>query len=365
MHIICNTSALTEAVLNAQMAAGSKTTSQILEGLLFEAEKDIIRITGYNQDLGIITEVPAETVEEGRIVINAKILGNILRLLPYDKVIIKSDDKLHIKIESANIYYDLMGMQARDFPELPQMTESDDISIQEGVLKDMIRRTVFSAAVTDVKAVHKGIKFEVNPGELVFVAIDSHRLAIRREFLNYNGKSDEFVVPSDTMQLVAKLAGDGEDEVLIKRGRRDVRFIIGSSVVYSRLLDGEFMKYASILPKDFKVTVRVNVNEMIAATERTSVMISERIKAPLKLDITDEVITISTETESGSSENTVSCEKLGDDLNIGVQSRFLLEALRAAQDEVAHVKFNGKTDPICIMPVDNDSYYYLILPVRL
>ena len=365
MHIICNTNELTEAVLNAQMAVGSKTTSQILEGLLFEAENSLIRITGYNQDLGIITEIPAETVEEGKVVINAKILGNILRLLPYDKVIIKSDEKLHIKVESANINYDLIGMQARDFPELPQMTESDDISIQEKVIKDMIKRTVFSAAVTDVKAVHKGIKFEVNPGELVFVAIDSHRLAIRREFLNYNGKSDEFVVPSDTMQLIAKLAGDGEDDVIIKRGRRDIRFIIGSNIVYSRLLDGEFMKYESILPKNYKVSVRADTAEFIAAAERTSVMISERIKAPLKLDITDENVLISTESESGSSENTVNCEKTGDDLTIGVQSRFLLEALRAAQDDTVHIKFNGKTDPICIMPLDNDSYFYLILPVRL
>ncbi len=365
MHIICNTSELTEAVLNAQMAAGTKTTSQILEGLLFETGEDSIKITGYNQDIGIVTGIGAEIVEQGSIVINAKILGNILRLLPYERVIIKSDDRLRIQIESANINYELMGMSAKDYPELPLMSDPSDISVQGGVLKDMIRRTVFSAAVTDVKAVHKGIKFEVNPGELVFVAIDSHRLAIRREFLNYNGPKDEFVVPSDTMQQVQKLITEDEEDVVIKRGRRDVQFIIGNYTVYSRLLDGEFMRYASILPSKYALQVKINTEECISAVERTSVMISDRIKAPLKLDITDSTINISTETESGSSENMIACEKTGPDLVIGVQSRFILDALRAASDEEVYINFNGKIDPICIMPLDNDSYFYLILPVRL
>ncbi len=365
MHIICNTSELTEAVLNAQMAAGTKTTSQILEGLLFEATEEKVKITGYNQDIGIVTEVEAETVEPGSIVINAKILGSILRLLPYERVIIKSDDRLRIQIESANINYELMGMASKDYPELPLMSESSDVSVQGGVLKDMIRRTVFSAAVTDVKAVHKGIKFEVNPGELVFVAIDSHRLAIRREFLNYNGPKDEFVVPSDTMQLIQKLIADDEEDVLIKRGRRDVQFVINNYTVYSRLLEGEFMRYASIIPTKYALKVKINTEECISAVERTSVMISDRIKAPLKLDITDNTVDISTETESGSSENTIACEKEGADLVIGVQSRFLLEALRAAADDEVYVNFNGKIDPICVMPLDNDSYFYLILPVRL
>ena len=365
MHIICNTSELTEAVLNAQMAAGTKTTSQILEGLLFETGDDSIKITGYNQDIGIVTKVGAEIVESGNIVINAKILGNILRLLPYERVIIKSDDRLRIQIESANINYELMGMAAKDYPELPLMSDPSEISVQGGVLKDMIRRTVFSAAVTDVKAVHKGIKFEVNPGELVFVAIDSHRLAIRREFLNYNGPKDEFVVPSDTMQQVQKLITEDEEDVVIRRGRRDVQFIIGNYTVYSRLLEGEFMRYSSILPSKYALQVKINTAECISAVERTSVMISERIKAPLKLDITDNTVNISTETENGSSENMISCEKTGQDLVIGVQSRFILDALRAADDEEVYINFNGKVDPICIMPLDNDSYFYLILPVRL
>lgn len=251
MKIICNTSILAEAAMNVQKAVMTKTAMPILEGILFTTTDHGLKLTGYDLEIGIETVIEADIIEEGSVILNAKTFCDIIRHIPYDKVIFETDDKLQCKIYCGDIEYYMSGINPKDYPELPVIVNGKDIEVSQKVLKDMIKKTIFSVAINDVRVIHKGIKFEIRPGEIRLVAIDSHRIAIRKEFINYNGEELSFVVPSKTMGETMKLIPDDDKFVKIGLGRRHILFEINGYTIISRLLEGEFMKYESIIPQNF------------------------------------------------------------------------------------------------------------------
>ncbi len=365
MKIICNTSILNDAAMNVQKAVMTKTTMPILEGILFETDSDCIKLTGYDLEIGIETKVKADIIEEGSVILNAKTFCDIIRHIPYDKVIFETDEKMQCKIYCGDIEYYMTGINAKDYPELPVIVNGKEISINQKILKDMIKKTIFSVAVNDVRVIHKGIKFEIKPGEIRLVAIDSHRIALRKEFIAYNGEEISFVVPSKTMGEIMKLIPEEDNFVKIGLGRRHILFEIDGYTVISRLLEGEFMKYESIIPQNFNTVVRAKTRELTDSIERVSLIITDRFKAPLKLEFNGDEIKISTATALGTASDKLEASVDGNNIEIGIQSRYILDALRASEEEEILINMVNPLSPICIVPTTGETFLYLILPVRL
>lgn len=365
MKIICNTSILAEAVMNVQKAVMTKTAMPILEGILFTAEDNGVKLTGYDLEIGIETTIEADVIEEGSVIINAKTFCDIIRHIPYDKIIFETDDKLQCKIYCGDIEYFMTGISPKDYPELPVIINGKDIDISQKILKDMIKKTIFSVAVNDVRVIHKGIKFEIKPGEIRLVAIDSHRIAIRKEFIEYNGEELSFVVPAKTMGEIMKLIPEGDGFVKIGLGRRHILFEINGYTIISRLLEGEFMKYESIIPTNYNTVVRTKSKDMISSVERVALIITDRFKAPLKLEFRENELKISTATALGTANDKLEVSVDGNDIEIGIQSRYILDALRAGEEEEILIGMVSPTNPVCIIPTSGESFLYLILPVRL
>lgn len=365
MKIICNTSVLAEAVMNVQKAVMTKTAMPILEGILFTAEDKGVKLTGYDLEIGIETTIEADVIEEGSVILNAKIFCDIIRHIRYDKVIFETDDKLQCRIYCGDTDYNMTGINPKDYPELPVIINGKDINISQKILKDMIKKTIFSVAVNDVRVIHKGIKFEIKPGEIRLVAIDSHRIAIRKEFIEYNGEELSFVVPAKTMGEIMKLIPDGDDFIRIGLGRRHILFEINGYTVISRLLEGEFMKYESIIPQSFNTVVRAKTKNLIECIESVSPFITDRFKAPLKLEFREDELKISTATALGTANDKLEVSIDGNDIEIGIQSRYILDALRAGEEEENLIGMVSPTNPVCIIPTTGESFLYLILPVRL
>ncbi len=365
MKIICNTSILSEAASNVQKAVMTKTAMPILEGILFTTTDHGLKLTGYDLEIGIETVIEADIIEEGSVILNAKTFCDIIRHIPYDKVIFETDDKLQCKIYCGDIEYYMSGINPKDYPELPVIVNGKDIEVSQKVLKDMIKKTIFSVAVNDVRVIHKGIKFEIRPGEIRLVAIDSHRIAIRKEFINYNGEELSFVVPSKTMGETMKLIPDDDKFVKIGLGRRHILFEINGYTIISRLLEGEFMKYESIIPQNFNTVVRIKTKELIDSIERVSLIITDRFKAPLKMEFEENEIRMSTTTALGTANDKLEASIDGNDIEIGIQSRYILDALRASEEDEVMINMVNPLSPVCIVPTTGDSFLYLILPVRL
>ena len=365
MKIICNTSILAEAVMNVQKAVMTKTAMPILEGILFTADEKGVKLTGYDLEIGIETTIEADVIEEGSVIINAKTFCDIIRHIPYDKIIFETDEKLQCKIYCGDIEYYMTGISPKDYPELPVIINGKDIDISQKILKDMIKKTIFSVAVNDVRVIHKGIKFEIKPGEIRLVAIDSHRIAIRKEFIDYNGEELSFVVPAKTMGEIMKLIPDGDDFIKIGLGRRHILFEINGYTIISRLLEGEFMKYESIIPTNYNTVVRTKTKDMISSVERVALIITDRFKAPLKLEFREDELKISTATALGTANDKLEVSVDGNDIEIGIQSRYILDALRAGEEDEVLIGMVSPTNPVCIIPTTGESFLYLILPVRL
>ncbi len=365
MKIICNTSILAEAAMNVQKAVMTKTAMPILEGILFTADEKGVKLTGYDLEIGIETVIEADIIEEGSVIINAKTFCDIIRHIPYDKIIFETDDKLQCKIYCGDIEYYMTGISPKDYPELPVIINGKDLDISQKILKDMIKKTIFSVAVNDVRVIHKGIKFEIKPGEIRLVAIDSHRIAIRKEFIEYNGEELSFVVPAKTMGEIMKLIPDGDGFIKIGLGRRHILFEINGYTIISRLLEGEFMKYESIIPTNYNTVVRTKSKDMISSVERVALIITDRFKAPLKLEFRENELKISTATALGTANDKLEVSVDGNDIEIGIQSRYILDALRAGEEEEILIGMVSPTNPVCIIPTTGESFLYLILPVRL
>lgn len=366
MKFICDTALLSAACQSVQRAVSAKTSIPAIEGIYIKALGSELILTGYDLELGITTSVAARVEENGGIVLNARVLCDILRKLPADTVSVESDERQMAIIRSGEMKYSLIGISPEEYPELPTVTGGFPIVLPQDILREMIRQTIFSVAVNENKVVHTGIKFEIESGEIKLIAVDGFRLAVRKEATDYAGDPITFIVPAKTLSEVVKLFSGEEDAVVsIGVGKRHIVFEVGGYKVVSRLLDGEFLNYRSAIPNLVSTTVRVSTQALIDSIERTSLIITDKIKSPLRCNFEGSEIRISSMTSLGSANDRVPAEITGAPVEIGFNNRFLIEALRVCDTDEVYLQLNGSVAPILIVPPQGDSFLFLILPVRL
>ena len=365
MKFICATTLMSDACQNVQRAVSTKNAIPALEGIYLKALGNEVILTGYDLEVGINTSVTAMVDENGGIVLNARVLCDILRKLPGETVEIKSDERHMAVITCGNAVFSLVGISPKEYPELPSVTGGFPIVISQELLREMIRQTIFAVATSDTKVVHTGIKFEISENLIKLIAVDGFRLAIRKEAINYSGEFTTFIVPSKTLSEAVKLFGSGDETISISVGKKHLIFEIGSYSVVSRLLDGEFLNYNSAIPVECATKVKVETRSFIDSLERISLIITDKIKSPIRCAFKDNNINVSSTTALGSANDAVSASIEGADLDIGFNNRFLIEALRVCDTDEVNIKLNGSVAPILILPPQGDSFLFLILPVRL
>lgn len=366
MKFSCNTQTLSENCQNVQRAVSSKTSIPAVECIYIKADNGALTLTGYDLELGIHTTIPAKIEEAGGILINARVLCDILRRLPGEYVSIESDERQMANITSGEAKYSIMGMSPEEYPELPSVTGGLPINIPQNVIKEMVRQTIFAVAVNDIsKIVHTGIKFDIEERLISLIAVDGFRLAIRKEAIDYEGEALSFVVPAKTMSEVVKLIDDDESLMSLGVGKRHIEFETNGYRVVSRLLEGDFLNYKTAIPASSTTTVKVNTKLMVDSIERTSLIISDKLTSPVRCLFNDNTIKISSSTTIGTATDKIAAEIIGDAVEIGFNNRFLLDALKVSDTDEVKIELNGGVSPIIILPPEGDSFIFLILPVRL
>jgi DNA polymerase-3 subunit beta len=369
MKFKCSAEDLSQACQNVQRAISNKTTIPALEGIFIRAaEEGALELTGYDLEVGIQTRVAAEVGEPGSVVLNAKVLCDILRRLPGEDLEMECDSRCLASIASGESRYRINGMGAEEYPELPSITGGVPLPVPHGILKEMIRQTIFAVAVNpDTKPIHTGVKFEIDRGELRLAAIDGFRLAVRREPIAYDGEQLNFVVPPKALGEIMKMAAADDEDVSVAVGRRHIVFDIGRYHMVSRLLDGEFMNYRAAIPTAFKTEAAADTRALVAAIERISLIITEKIRSPIRCDILPEKgrLEFSCATGVGTARDSVGADISGESFEVGFNNRFLLDALRACDTDQVRINFNGAVQPVVILPPEGDAFLFMVLPVRL
>lgn len=366
MKFSCEKSTLLDAVSISSRAVSGKSAIALLEGLLFQAT-DHLMLTGYDLTLGIRTSISADIIEQGHAVLNARIFGDIIRKLPDDTVYIEINDKLMTTIKCGRSIFNLIASPADDYPQLPDVSQESSISITETTLKNMIAKTIFAVSDNESKPIHTGELFEAQENNLQIAAVDGYRVSVRREKIEKTvDKEMKFVVPGSALREIERILGDNDTLVSIYPDEKHILFSIGDTQLITRLIEGEFLNYRAAIPSDADFRITADTKELITCIERVSLIISEKLKNPVRLVFDGEILKLSCITAIGKSYDECSYEGQVDNLEIGFNNRYLLDALRACSDEKQVViALKGALNPIVITPLEGDAFTYLVLPVRL
>ena len=365
MKFICNEKYLAAAVNIVQKAASNKTTLPILKGILIEANNDHIRLVGNNLDIAIENEIEAEVIENGSVVISSRLFGDIIRKLPDSDILLSSDEdnNVHISCEESN--FDLIGQPAEEFPSLPEVVDENVYTFDKNVFKNMVRQTSFAASIDETRPILTGELIEIDGGKASIVALDGYRLAIKEVFVEGDA-SNKAVVPVQTLNEIMKIIGnEAEGSVLVSFSENHVLFTIDGVRIISRLLDGDFINYKQIIPNEYKTRVKIKTKGFLDGLERASLLAREGKNNLIKINIKDDVMRINSNAEIGSVEEKVSIELEGDDIQIGFNSKYLIDVLRVLDCDEVNMDLTTSVNPCIIMPCSQKDYTYLVLPVRL
>ena len=364
MKFICERSEINAALSGVGKAIVSTTNLSVLEGVHIVAYADEIELTGYDLEMAIISRIKANIIERGEAVVSAKLLTDIVRKIDSDEIEFEINDDLAVTIKGGNAVFNITGLPAQDYPELPETNVENHMNILAQDLKEMVGMTIYAVAQNDQKPVHTGIKFFLDFNELTLVSVDGYRLAVAKKKL-LNTEERSFVVPARTLNEVCQLLGNSDAEIEISTARRYAVFTMEKYTVLTRLLEGEFIDYKRSIPEGYKTRVLVNVDQLEDCIERALLLITDRFKSPLRIKMESGHISIVCKTSLGNSYDELNFDQEGDDIEIGFNARYLLDALKNSGSDEVWFELNGPTAPMKVLPKEGDSFLFLVLPVRI
>ena len=365
MKFLCKKQSLYDAITNVSKAVAERSTNPLLEGMRFHLDGDLLELTGYDLEIGIRTSVLVNSDDECTFILKPRLFSEIIRKMPEDDILIEISESFHITISSGNTSYNLSALDGEEYPELPEKETKEVMTISQPVLKNMINQTIFAVAVSEAKPILKGELFEIQNSTLTMVAIDGYRLAVRREAIKFDDVA-RFVVPSKSLSEASKLLSDNENDFCqMYLSEKHIIFELGSYLIYSRLLEGEFHPYESAIPKSFTTEVVVDRKELITSLERAMLVISDKVPTPIRCHFENNEIKFSCVAELGKFSDEMKADISGPAMEIGFKCKYLIDPLKVIDDEKVKLQMGGSLLPMKIVPLSGEQYTYLVLPVRL
>ena len=364
MKIECEKSLLAAAIEGVSRAITNRSAIPVLEGIYLKAEGFHLTLTGYDMEMGITTTIDCNVLVPGEIVLDAKLLGSMVGRMPAGNVMIELDDEGMTTIRGGVAEFEIPAMNASDYPSLPNTAAENTMTIPCSMMREMIEKTIYAVAQDDKKPAHTGELFVIEPGSLTIVALDGYRLAILQRDVECT-RDIRIIIPAKTLQELLKIMGGPDDPVKIDANRRYVVFTTNGYTIMSRLIEGDFLNYESVIPKEKRTRVTVDCKTFINTIERASLIITERLKNPLRISFAEDKITVRCQTPLGKVvDEFAPVAMTGDPVEIGFNNRYLLDAMRYSKCERMVLEINGPLSPVKILPEDGKDFIYLVLPVR-
>ena len=363
MKIICDRQLFNNAIIGVSKAVSVKTSMPILESILIKAYNNIVTFIGYDLEIGITTNIEALVLEEGEVVISSKLLCEIIRKLDSDEITINCDENMHITITGGITNFNLISLEPEEFTEMPKIISEHSFTIDANTLKNMISSTIFAVSQNDSKPALTGLFFEMENSKLTLVGLDGFRLAITSKNIS-NINDIKIIIPQKTMQELSNLITEETETIEINANRKFIIFKLNNYTITSRLIEGEYLNYKKVIPTAYTTKVTVNTKEFIRSLERTAIVINDRLKQPVKISFLDNIF-VECNTTLGKIHDEIDADIQGNEIEIGFNNKFLLDALKNANTEEVILEISGTLQPMKILPLENDEFLYLVLPVRI
>ncbi|MEA4987428.1 MAG: DNA polymerase III subunit beta [Anaerovorax sp.] len=367
MRFTCSQQILSKALNTVSKAVTTRTTLPILKGILLETTSDNqLKLSASDLDLSIEKTISVSISEPGALVVSARLFSDIIRKLPNETIEVEQLENNQIRIRCMASEFTIIGLPAEEFPNIGTVMEDQALLIEKELLKDMIKKTSFAASIDESKGIIVGVLIDLSVDKMTMVALDGFRMAVTRENMK-NEQEKKLVIAARILNEINKIIMDSEKEESITLILDDKKAVITmeDTRIILRLLEGEFIKYNDILPKNYNCRVLLNKNEFLESIERASLLAKEGKNNLVKFSIEGESMEITSRSEEGNVRETVMIEKLGDNLEIGFNSKYVLDVLKVVTDERIILQFNSSISPCLIKPVEGDAFEYLVLPVRI
>ena len=365
MKFTCEKNQLVSAISVASRTVAQKSAISGLEGILIRAGVKVM-LTGYNLETGITVSVDADIQETGACVMPARLFFDIVRKLPDDTVSIQVDESFKVSIKGGISSFTITALSADDYPELPDVDSEKGIRVPQNELKAMISGTIFAVSENQARPIHTGVLFEVDNDSITSVAVDGYRLALRRYLPGESlERTLKFVAPAAALKEVEKILGDTDDPATFYPGSKHILFTIGDATLVCRILEGEFLDWRRVLPQNNPVKLVGNVSRLTDSIERVGLVISEKLKSPVRCKFGDNAAELRTISTIGEAYDVCPIAGDGKDLEIGFNCKYLLDALRAVPDSECTLEMINGLSPIVLNPTEGNRYSYMVLPVRL
>lgn len=368
MKIICKKELLHHAVQTVQKAVSSKATLPILTGIYLSANDGQLEVQATDYEIGISCTVEATVEQPGTIVLSGRYFQELVRKLPGDSVEISSNQEDRtIKIISNLSQFNLLSLPAEEFPVLKKMSSENKMIVKDIVIKELIKKTVFACAADEARPMFTGCLLETEGQEIRMVGTNTHRLAFKKAELSQNSDNNaKMIIPAKILAELARILISEEPlDVEISWQRNQVSFAFDNIFIISRLIEGQFPDYNKVIPPSFATVVKTNTDIFLDAVERVSLVAKDGDYNVVKFGFAkDNIIITSNNPDVGKAYETISAETEGNDLEIAFNVKYVTDILKNIGTEQIVFSLNSQLSPASIKPVENDSYVYIITPVR-
>lgn len=357
-------STLVNALNLVSKGVSNKNTLEILRGILFEAYEGKLILTSNNLEIGIQTFTEeVEISKQGRIVIDAKLITDIIKKLPNKMVSIEADEFRIINIKSESVEFNIKGFEADDFP-LPSSLSNDHYrEINADLFKEMVRKTSFAVSIDEDKPAYTGELLDIEERKIHMVAMDGFRLAVKTYETDEATSETKILLPGKSILEVSRMIQPIHDTIRIGFDEKHACFVIGDTVVTTRLFKNDFINYKQIIPFEFSTTVQVQREDFLNSLERATLVANKNL---IKLSIRDEWMDISSKNdEIGNLNESIRVNLNGEPIEIAFNAKFFIDCLKMIDEEEIVLHFNSALSPCVLRIAEDDSYTYLILPVRV
>lgn len=365
MKLICNKTELNKAVNIVSKAVSVKTTMPILECIYLEANNNQLILVGNDMEIGIKTTIPCSSSEDGKMAVNARMFFEIIRRLPEEIVTINCDEDKNVKIQSGKASFNIKSLNSKDYPLLPITENGENFVLSQKELRDMIKNTIFSVAPEDSgRPILTGELFDIRDGHLFIVALDRFRISLRKTLLKYEQERKVTIPGKALNELKNILEGEENDSVVLKITGKHAIFEIENTTMITRLLEGNFLAYQTTLDEKNASHAIVSTKELMDSVDRAALISRESKNCPITFDVEKKKIIITSKTENESVYEEVETSYDGEPIKISFNPKYVLDALKAIDSEKISIALTSPLTPCIIKDVEEDSFIYLILPIR-
>jgi len=370
MKFIVNSSTLLKELQKLNGVISTSNTLPILDNFLFEIEDGKIKIIASDLETTMISEITTESSSNGQITIPSKILIDTLKTFSNQPLTFLVDEETKgIEISSENGNYKLAGQDAKEFPKVPELSSSSSFLISSSVLLNAINKTLFASGNDELRPVMSGVFCELSEENITFVATDAHKLVKHTRSKISSNSNSSFILPKKPLSLL-KNNIDSDSDLNIDFNETNVKFSLDNITLICRLIDGKYPNYDAVIPKDNPNKLVINKDELLNSIKRVSIYASKtthqiRLKiAGSQLQITSEDLDF-----ANKAEERLTCSYEGEDIEIGFNSRFVIDMLNNIGAEQICLEMSAPNRAGIILPLDgqeeNEDTLMLVMPVML